>query len=116
MTAYDAIADWYETTFLATQREDPLALGPALRELLGPGSGPCLELGCGTGVHAGTIRELGWSPLGVDVSAGMLHHATGRLPVAQGDFTVPGRYPLNVRFADGKLILNPGHWEQIGLK
>lgn len=38
------------------------------------------------------------------------------LPVAPGDFTVPGRYPLNVRFADGKLILNPGHWEQIGVK
>jgi hypothetical protein len=39
------------------------------------------------------------------------------LPVAPGDFTVPGRYPLNVRFAsDGKLILNPGHWEQVGTR
>jgi L-aminopeptidase/D-esterase-like protein len=39
------------------------------------------------------------------------------LPVAPGDFTVPGRYPLNVRFAsDGKLILNPGHWEQVGVR
>jgi L-aminopeptidase/D-esterase-like protein len=37
-------------------------------------------------------------------------------PVAPGDFAVPGRYPLNVRFADGKLILNPGHWEQVGAK
>lgn len=37
-------------------------------------------------------------------------------PVAPGDFAVPGRYALNVRFADGKLILNPGHWEQIGVK
>lgn len=37
-------------------------------------------------------------------------------PVAQGDFTVPGRYPLNVRFDDGKLILNPGHWQQLGVK
>ena len=37
-------------------------------------------------------------------------------PVAQGDFNVPGRYPLNVRFAEGKLILNPGHWQQIGAK
>jgi hypothetical protein len=35
-------------------------------------------------------------------------------PVAPGDFTVPGRYPLNLRFTEGKLILNPGHWEQIG--
>jgi hypothetical protein len=38
------------------------------------------------------------------------------LPAAPGDFTVPGRYPLNARFADGKLILNPGHWQQIGVK
>lgn len=39
------------------------------------------------------------------------------LPVARGDFTVPGRYVTNVRFADdGKLILNPGHWEQIGTR
>lgn len=38
------------------------------------------------------------------------------LPVAKGDFTVPGRYPLNVRFADGTLILNPGHWQQTGVK
>lgn len=38
------------------------------------------------------------------------------LPVAQGDFTVPGRYPLNLRFADGNLILNPGHWQQTGTK
>jgi L-aminopeptidase/D-esterase-like protein len=38
------------------------------------------------------------------------------LPVAPGDFNVPGRYPLNARFADGKLILNPGHWQQVGAK
>ena len=43
--------------------------------------------------------------------------ATELLPVAPGDFTVPGRYPLNVRFgADGQLILNPGHWQQIGTR
>ncbi|MDY6946408.1 MAG: P1 family peptidase [Pseudomonadota bacterium] len=37
-------------------------------------------------------------------------------PVAQGEFVVPGRYPLNVRFADHKLILNPGHWQQSASK
>ncbi|MFJ1759489.1 class I SAM-dependent methyltransferase [Amycolatopsis sp. NPDC088138] len=85
MTAYDAIAEWYETSFLAGQREDPLAIRPAVRELLGPGDGPCLEVGCGTGVHAELIRSLGRTPLGVDVSEGMLRYASGRLPVARGD-------------------------------
>jgi L-aminopeptidase/D-esterase-like protein len=38
-------------------------------------------------------------------------------PVAAGDFNVPGRYVTNVRFtADGKLILNPGHWQQVGTR
>ncbi|EOD66378.1 class I SAM-dependent methyltransferase [Amycolatopsis vancoresmycina] len=87
MTDYDAIADWYETTFVPTWHEDPLEFGTALRELLGPGTGPCLELGCGTGAHAGRIRDPGRTPLGVDVSAGMLRHAAARLPVARGDAT-----------------------------
>jgi predicted TPR repeat methyltransferase len=37
----------------------------------------CLEIGCGTGVHAASVRALGWTPIGVDVSAGMLRHARG---------------------------------------
>ncbi|SEF21914.1 Methyltransferase domain-containing protein [Amycolatopsis pretoriensis] len=85
MTGYDAIADWYETTFLPGWRDDPLEIGLVLRDLLGPGSGPCLELGCGTGAHAGRIRDLGRTPLGVDLSAGMLRHASPRLPVVRGD-------------------------------
>jgi SAM-dependent methyltransferase len=96
MTAYDAIAEWYETSFLAGQREDPLAIRPAVRDLLGPGSGPCLEVGCGTGVHAGLIRSLDRTPLGVDVSEGMLRYAADRLPVARGD---AGALP----FASGSL-------------
>ncbi|WP_116367578.1 P1 family peptidase [Parahaliea mediterranea] len=37
------------------------------------------------------------------------------LPVAGRDFTVPGRYPLLLRFGDdGDLIVNPGHWQQKG--
>ncbi len=50
-----------------------------------PGGGACLEVGCGTWVHAGTVRELGWTPVGVDLSAGMLRHARGRLAVARAD-------------------------------
>lgn len=84
--AYDAIADWYEREFLGRgDGPDPIGVDRALRDLLGPGSGPCLEIGCGTGVHAATVRALGRTPVGVDVSAGMLRHARGRLPAALAD-------------------------------
>jgi SAM-dependent methyltransferase len=89
MAAYDEIADWYEEQFLGARRsvpgQDPIGVTRALRDLLGAGDGVCLEVGCGTGVHAGALRELGWTPVGVDLSAGMLRHARGRLPTARAD-------------------------------
>lgn len=95
---YDAIADWYEKEFLGAPRPDgglpggdPLGIDHALAELLGPGAGPCLEVGCGTGVRAARLRALGWRPLGIDMSAGMLRHARGRVPAARAD---AARLPL----------------------
>jgi SAM-dependent methyltransferase len=88
MAAYDEIADWYETQFLAAQAEgDPLGVARALKSLLGTGTGPCLEIGCGTGVRAPVVGALGWRPLGVDISAGMLRWATAgaRLTVIRAD-------------------------------
>jgi SAM-dependent methyltransferase len=91
-TAYDRIADWYEQEFLGAQgltaeagRRDVLGIDRALRDLLGEGSGLCLDIGCGTGIHAARVRGLGWTPVGVDMSSGMLRHARGRLPVAKAD-------------------------------
>jgi ubiquinone/menaquinone biosynthesis C-methylase UbiE len=84
--AYDDIADWYEHTFLDHQpTPDPIGIHSALHDLLGPGTDTCLDIGCGTGIHATTIRELGWTPVGVDLSAGMLRHARDRLPTARAD-------------------------------
>lgn len=101
--AYDEIADWYENEFLGgqstgarTRDGNPLDLGGLLSRLLGEGSGTCLEIGCGTGVHATQVRKLGWTPVGVDLSAGMLRHARGRLPIAQAD---AGHLPIR----DGSL-------------
>lgn len=96
--AYDDIADWYESEFIRPQSEpdDPLGVHHALQELLGPGSDLCLEIGCGTGVYAPALRRLGRTPIGVDISAGMLRHAAGRLPVTRADAT---RLP----FANGSL-------------
>ncbi|WP_353074119.1 class I SAM-dependent methyltransferase [Amycolatopsis carbonis] len=45
----------------------------------------CLEVGRGTGVHAGVVRELQWTPVGVDLSAGMLRYGRERMPVARAD-------------------------------
>jgi SAM-dependent methyltransferase len=87
---YDEIADWYEHEFLgapgAEHRDgNPRGLRPLLDELLGRGPGVCLEIGCGTGIHAGHVRGLGWTPIGLDLSAGMLRYASARLPVARAD-------------------------------
>jgi SAM-dependent methyltransferase len=86
MTApYDAIADWYEDTFLPAQPEDLLEHDRLVPEILGRGTGTCLEIGCGTGAHSGRVRALGWTPVGVDLSAGMLRRGRGRLPAARAD-------------------------------
>ncbi len=87
--AYDQIADWYEQEFLPRTQPgtDPIGIVAALRSLLGKGAGTCLEIGCGTGVWASELRELGWTPVGIDVSAAMLRHAAGRLPIARADAT-----------------------------
>lgn len=82
---YDEIAGWYEDHIGPRYRDDPLEVYRALRLLLGEGSGLCLEVGCGTGLIAGQVRELGWTPVGVDLSAGMLRLARTRLPAARGD-------------------------------
>jgi hypothetical protein len=72
--AYDEIADWYEEDFLggpgaATADGNPASLGGLLDDLLGPGRGICLEVGCSTGIHAARVRGLGWTPMGVADSA-----------------------------------------------
>jgi ubiquinone/menaquinone biosynthesis C-methylase UbiE len=91
--AYDDIAEWYENDFLALQRSanteagyaDSLGIDQALVELLGPGEGVCLEVGCGTGIYADRLASLGWTPVGIDISSGMLRYASDRLPVVHGD-------------------------------
>jgi SAM-dependent methyltransferase len=88
---YDEIADWYEEGFLGPRSEDglpindPIGIDSALSDLLGQGVGSCLEIGCGTGTHAARVRSLGYVPIGIDVSAGMLRHARSRLPIVRAN-------------------------------
>ncbi|GIF95936.1 class I SAM-dependent methyltransferase [Catellatospora citrea] len=83
--AYDAHADWYND-FMSPAAGDYLRrVHNTLTDLLGPGDGSCLDVGCGTGAHVPPVADLGWTPLGVDLSAGQLRHAMHRLPVAVAD-------------------------------
>jgi SAM-dependent methyltransferase len=88
---YDVIADWYENEFLGGRSDDglpisdPIGVDSSLSELLGRGVGASLEIGCGTGTHAARVRSLGWLPVGIDLSSGMLRHARTRLPTAQAE-------------------------------
>ncbi len=78
MPRYDGIADWYDQ-YISTDARPLTELALAtLGELLGPGQGRCLDLGCGGGVAISAIASLGWSVVGVDESADQLRIATGR--------------------------------------
>lgn len=71
---YDGIAEWYEE-FRPALSEEEIA---ALERLLGRGAGRCLDLACGTGLPTEAVAGLGWSVVGVDLSADLLEVARGR--------------------------------------
>jgi SAM-dependent methyltransferase len=73
---YDGFADWYES-FNAPRAE---ANRDLILDLLGPGSGLCLDLGCGTGLYFDALLESGRVPVGVDFSADQLAYARGPRP------------------------------------
>jgi SAM-dependent methyltransferase len=78
---YDGVAEWYREFRPSLTPEE---LG-ALERLLGGGDGRCLDVGCGTGVATAAVAELGWSVVGVDLSADMLDVARVRgVEVVQG--------------------------------
>jgi len=77
--SYDGHADAYNA-FLDVNVPYYAATREALAQLLGPGEGRCLDLGCGGAQFVPTLLELGWTPVGVDVSADQLRVASERFP------------------------------------
>jgi SAM-dependent methyltransferase len=71
---YDGHADWYESW------NQPHAenYAPHLRNLLGPGEGRCLDLGCGSGHYFGALAATGRTVVGLDYSADQLRFAADR--------------------------------------
>lgn len=84
---YDEHADWYDAYVNGAAADHTERTSVTLATLLGGGSGVCLDLGCGTGVHAPAVRGQGWRVVGCDLSWGQLRHARARLPVVVGDVT-----------------------------
>ncbi len=82
---YDGYADWYDD-WNQPQAEHNAA---RLTELLGPGTGRCLDLGCGGGHYTGVLASTGRTVIGVDRSADQLRVARTRSEhVLQADAAV----------------------------
>jgi SAM-dependent methyltransferase len=78
---YDGLADWSE----AIARPSLEASRKDLADLLRPGRGPCLDLGCGTGLYGEILGSSDRPVVGVDVSLDQLRLARAREAVAAGD-------------------------------
>ena len=79
---YDGHADWYEDW----NRPHAERYGAEVQQLLGPGEGLCLDLGCGGGHYFGALAATGRTVVGLDYSAGQLRFARRRSrTVVQGD-------------------------------
>ena len=88
---YDGLADWYDSW------NKPHAERHAreVLDLLGPGDGLCLDLGCGSGLYYGVLAATGRTVVGLDRSADQLRIAQGRSrQIVQGDAAA-------LPFADG---------------
>jgi ubiquinone/menaquinone biosynthesis C-methylase UbiE len=86
---YDGLADEYDA-FVDTGSEYYAVAAGALEQLLGPGDGRCLDVGCGGGHFFRVPLGLGWSVTGVDASADQLRVARARAPdvdLLEGDAT-----------------------------
>lgn len=84
---YDGLARWYDEVMRDPSDRAILAQSAydLLASLLGAGSGLALDIGCGTGLASLRVRELGYQPVGVDISLDQLKIAVTRLPAVQGD-------------------------------
>jgi ubiquinone/menaquinone biosynthesis C-methylase UbiE len=71
---YDGLADWYDGW------NQPHAMRNAadVLDLVSPGQGLCLDLGCGTGQYVDVLAASGYTVVGLDRSADQLHIAYRR--------------------------------------
>jgi ubiquinone/menaquinone biosynthesis C-methylase UbiE len=71
---YDGLADWYD----AWNSPNAARNAVVVRDLIRPGQGLCLDLGCGTGQYFDTVAATGRTVVGLDRSADQLRIARSR--------------------------------------
>jgi SAM-dependent methyltransferase len=71
---YDGHATWYDEWRAAAVEGN----ARDITDLLGPGQGPCLDLGCGTGLLLDALAATGRTVIGLDRSADQLRFARSR--------------------------------------
>ena len=97
---YDGYADWYDNWNGPNAERN----APDVLELLGPGDGLCLDLGCGGGLYFGVLAATGRTVVGLDRSADQLRVARGRSRlIVQGDAAA-------LPFADGTFPTVTAMW------
>jgi len=83
---YDGQTEWYESFAAADMFSSARDFAV---QLLGPGPGRCLDLGCGTGRAIPALARAGWSVVGTDVSTDQLgaarEHAGVLARLVRGD-------------------------------
>jgi SAM-dependent methyltransferase len=79
---YDGFADWYDDWNAPNSARN----AAELLDLLGSGTGPCLDLGCGTGQYLDLLTASGRTVVGLDRSGDQLRMARRRSrQIVQGD-------------------------------
>ena len=79
---YDGYAGWYDSWNKPHAERN----SANVRDLLGPGAGLCLDLGCGSGLYFDVLAASGRTVVGLDRSADQLRIAHGRSrQILQGD-------------------------------
>lgn len=119
---YDGHADWYD----AWNRPQADHAAPYVRDLMGPGTGLCLDLGCGGGHYCDALASTGRTVIGLDRSADQLSKARRRcrrvvqadaaaLPFADRTFSAVAALWISTDvddfgavLADASRVLTPG--------
>ncbi len=71
---YDGLADWYDDWNEARAARN----ATDVLDLIGPGEGLCLDLGCGTGLYLETLAASGRTVVGLDLARDQLRIARSR--------------------------------------
>ncbi len=78
MTVFGNYAQYYDLLY---REKDYVGEAQFIRQLLqthAPGAQRLLDLGCGTGIHAGLLAKAGYDVYGIDLSEAMLRQAQDR--------------------------------------